>query len=91
MFNIDVWNSDAEYIVIDDIDWEYIPCKKALFGAQLEFTITDKYRKKRRVKWGKPCILLANEDGDPYEKMSQKEKKWYDENVTLCYVNNKLY
>ena len=26
------------------------------------FTVTDKYRAKKRIDWGKPCIMLMNED-----------------------------
>lgn len=96
MFSLDVWNDDAQYLVIDDIEWQYIPCKKALFGGQAEFIATDKYKKKRRIKWGKPTILLANPDGDPMLELSPNEKQWYTANV--IYVNmtnpfpiNKLY
>lgn len=39
---------------------------KPFFGAQKEFILCDKYMKKRRVKWGKPCIFLCNDDNDPF-------------------------
>lgn len=91
MFSVDEWNPKARYLIIDDIEWKYIPCKKALFGAQRRFTITDKYRKKKTIKWGKPTIMLYNEDGDPMSDMSRAEREWYDINTTIINLSNKLY
>lgn len=77
LINADTWNEKAKYIVIDDFDWTYFPCKKQLIGCQHEFTLTDKYRKKRRISnWGKPCIFIFNPDMDPYQKMSASELEW---------------
>lgn len=90
-FNLNLWNNNAEYIVLDDIQFEYIPAKKMLFGAQKEFTLTDKYKGKRLVKWGKACIYLFNKDMNPFKNMSCYEKDWYDLNVFYCELFNKLY
>jgi len=91
MSNLDVWNAEAKYLIIDDIKWEYVPQKKCLFGAQREFTLTDKYRKKRQIKWGKPCIYLYNPEEDPMLELHGDERTWYTENVTTIRINNKLY
>lgn len=92
MFSLDVWKDNADYLVIDDIEWQYIPCKKAIFGGQAEFIATDKYKKKRRIKWGKPTILLANPDQDPMAELSVSEKKFYEKNVIYIQLfSNKLY
>lgn len=54
------WDDGADYIVFDDIDWEFLPNKKPFLGGQRQFTITDKYAGKRTVEWGKVCIYLCN-------------------------------
>jgi len=91
MSNLDVWDPQAEYIILDDIEWEYLPSKKPFFGAQREFTLTDKYRKKRKVLWGKPCIYLFNPDADPMPKLQGAERSWYEGNTVLIRLNGNLY
>lgn len=62
LFNIDDWNPDAKYAIFDDFfDWSKFSQYKQWLGAQHQFTATDKYRKKRTLIWGKPCILLSNQ------------------------------
>lgn len=61
LFNIDIWNGNAKYAIFDDIfDWSKFSQYKQWLGSQYEFTATDKYRKKRQLIWGKPCIVLSN-------------------------------
>lgn len=71
----------AQYAIFDDFKWEYLPFKKQFFGAQKEFTMTDKYRKKRTVKWGKPSILIVNPEDDFYDRLDEREKQWWIANV----------
>jgi len=63
-FNLDALSDTAEYAVFDDIQggFEFFPAYKGWLGAQKEFTVTDKYRKKKTVHWGKPSIMLMNDD-----------------------------
>lgn len=61
LFNLDDWDDTVKYIIFDDFDWKFIPSKKAFFGAQKQFTLTDKYRTKKTVHWGKPVIYLCND------------------------------
>lgn len=68
-FNLEIWNENAEYIVIDDFDSDpdvplekYFRSWKMFFGCQKEFTLTDKYCRKKRVHWGKPMIFICNEE-----------------------------
>lgn len=67
-FNLDQWDDQAEYAIFDDFDREgkkleeYFPQWKCWFGAQDEFTVTDKYRKKEMKKWGKPIIFISNNE-----------------------------
>jgi len=60
MFNLDSWDPDAKFIILDDMPLRFIKNPKGFLGAQAEFEITDKYRSKMNVKWGKPCIYLSN-------------------------------
>lgn len=89
MFNLDDWNRDGLYLVIDDIEWQYVPSKKALFGAQKTFTLTDKYRKKQTLNWGKPCIYLCNPDMDEF--YTCKETTWMQANCVYYKLENKLF
>jgi len=90
-FILDTFDESAQYLVLDDIDWQYVPAKKQLFGGQKEFVLSDKYRRKRRLKWGKPVIYLFNRDADPWNNLSLIEREWYEPNVTREYILNKLY
>lgn len=89
--NIDEWDPEAEYLVIDDIDYKFIPCKKGLLGAQEYVTLTDKYRKKKTLKWGKPCILLCNEDQDPFNFIVTDEKRWLEANTIYSKITMPLF
>lgn len=88
-YNLDDWNTDAEYLVIDDISWKFVPAKKALLGAQLTFTLTDKYRKKVTLDWGKPVIYLCNKDMDVYHTCDESD--WLRDNCTYIYIDKKLF
>ena len=82
-FNLSDWNSDAKYMVCDDFSWEYFPNKKVLWGAQKEFSTSDKYKGKRTVRWGKPLIYLCNPDQDPFNHQSMMfhgAKDYYEAN-----------
>lgn len=67
-FNLDLWDEEAEYAVFDDFDIdgkkleEYFRSWKCWFGAQKEFNITDKYKRKMNVRWGKPIIFISNNE-----------------------------
>ena len=89
-FNLDDWDDDAQYIILDDMNIKYVPNYKAWFGAQRQFVLTDKYRKKRTVKWGKPLIWICNEGEDP-RKAVTVNKEWMEKNSTFVFVHNKLY
>lgn len=106
MFNLDKWDNDAEYLVLDDIGMQYIGGhRKALWGAQKEIVLTDKYRKKRSVKWNKPMIFLGNASDDPRNGLCQdmghskdramfvdyREKEWYLDNCVVVDVRARMY
>ncbi|UDN67472.1 replication-associated protein [robinz virus RP_428] len=90
-FNLDDWNSDAKYIILDDFNIKFFPAWKSFFGCQKSFVLTDKYRKKRTVQWGKPCIWLCNDDGDPRRTLSGAESTWLWSNCLIYESDNPLF
>lgn len=86
-YNLDEWDSAAEYLIFDDIPWDRVPVKKAFFGAQKQFVMTDKYKRKKTVHWGKPCIYLCNPEDEPNEIWTD----WYQQNIVYVKIENKLY
>ena len=91
LFNLDDWNDGASYIILDDIDIKYFPHWKFFLGAQAEGILTDKYRKKQRVRNGRPTIWLCNEDMDPRRTLSRAECEWVDLNCDVVTVRERLF
>lgn len=88
MFDLGLWDETARYAIFDDWeDWTKMYFYKQFLGGQKEFTITDKYRKKRSVKWSKPSILLSN--GYPGHSW---DRSWLEKNCVIIDIrSNKLY
>jgi hypothetical protein len=40
----------------------YFHSYKFWLGGQTSFTVTDKYKHKKKVDWGRPSIMCMNED-----------------------------
>jgi len=79
-------------VVFDDISWDSIKgSAKSWFGAQRDFTVSDKYRRKRRMPGGVPCIFLLNPDAYVSECFNFLNGEWAQENVTVHILRNKLY
>jgi len=89
-FNLDDWDDAAQYLVLDDIPWKYLPSKKCFLGGQLEFVLTDKYRKKKTVRFGKPTIYSMNND-NYLEVRNSPEWEWIMGNTVIVTLENKLY
>lgn len=94
MFNVSELDPTKRYCVFDDIRltninyWHWKPW----FGGQHEFTVTDKYRKKRRFRWGKPVIWLCNPASDPRKvDIPYDEKEWLEECCYFVEINNTMY
>jgi len=91
LFSIDDWCDEAKYIILDDIDIKFFPHWKFFLGCQKEGVLTDKYRKKRRVRNGRPTIWLCNEDMDPRRALSGAECQWLDLNCHFYEISHPLY
>jgi len=91
LFSLDDWRDDAKYIILDDIDIKFFPHWKFFFGCQKEGVLTDKYRKKRRVRNGKPTIWLCNGDSDPRRSLSGAEGLWLIRNTDIIEITVPLF
>lgn len=92
LLNLDLWDETADYIVLDDFNSDitkFFPAWKCFFGGQREFTLTDKYRGKKTVKWGKPCIWLSNED--IFKNLNIEHINFIKKNCEVIVLNKKLY
>lgn len=89
--DISTFDTNATYAVFDDFNWDFLPYKKQFVGAQREFVVTDKYRKKQTIEWGKPLIILWNEDNDPWDRFSRRELDWYKENTIRVVLKEPLF
>lgn len=85
---MDDWNSEVDYVVFDDFNIEFLPQYKSWFGAQKRFTITDKYRRKQTITWGKPMIWIGNDD-PRYGK--NVDRNWMEKNSVFINVIDDLY
>lgn len=101
LFNIEQWDSDARYLVIDDVpfdDVDFAKVRKGLWGGQRHFNITGKYRKHMPVQ-GKPMIFLCNEANDFKNIVAKNggyylrpsELAWYEENTVRVEITERLY
>jgi len=90
-FNLDDWDDQASYIVLDDFNIKFFPQWKSFLGAQKRFVLTDKYRKKRTVSWGKPCIWCCNDDNDPTRVVSGAELEWIIANCLIFRLSGPLF
>lgn len=80
------------YVVFDDILWDSIKgSAKSWFGAQRDFAVSDKYRRKRRMPGGVPCIFLINPDAYVSDCYNFIHSAWGVENIQVVELRNKLY
>lgn len=61
LYNMNEYDEGSEYAIFDDLrtgltEFDY----KNWLGGQHQFVTTDKYRHKRTVTWGRPCIYISN-------------------------------
>ena len=87
-WNVDCYDDDALYGVLDDIPWESLQrYYKGIMGLQQDVTVTDKYKKKSVIKGGRPVIILTN----TLPTFSVEEATWLEANVTFHAVTARLY
>jgi hypothetical protein len=76
---------NVDYMIWDDVSWKDSALKdenyKNWMGGQDKFTVTDKYRGKVDVTWGKPAIFLSNRN--PLIGIPDEDKRWLKSNCTI--------
>ena len=80
----------CEYAVFDDMmhGLYSIPNWKFWLGGQSEFAVGDKYMRKQRIIWGKPCIFIGN--NDPRLSLVADEVTWLEKNCVFCEITSDL-
>lgn len=92
LFDLSQFNPNSEYAIFDDFDFTKFYTPKQWFGAQKTFAVTDKYRKKKTILWGKPIIWLCNPDQNPMgTEMNGGFRQWMELNVDIIELFNKLF
>nr|AFN80692.1 Rep [Chloris striate mosaic virus] len=83
---LEEWNCQAQFNIIDDIPFKFVPCWKGLVGSQYDLTVNPKYGKKKRIPNGIPCIILVNEDEDWLQSMSTQQVDWFHGNAVVYHL-----
>lgn len=96
LFNLEEFNEQsARYAIFDDIagGFGYVPAYKNWMGGQFEFTVSDKYKHKRSVRWGKPTIWLCNTDPrlDWYKPGSNPDFEWMEQNCDFVELSRAIF
>lgn len=89
------FSEDCQYAVFDDIagGFGFFPTYKLWLGGQFEFNVTDKYRHKRNIKWGKPAIYICNTDPryDYYKREDKPDFEWMEENCVFVELSESIF
>lgn len=90
MYSADESIEDVKYAVFDDMlgGLEFFHSYKFWLGQQQQFTMTDKYRAKKLVNWGRPAIYLSNTD-PRLDKNADSD--WLEANCTFVHVTSPLF
>ena len=60
-WNLEAHDDRASYGILDDIEWESMKrYYKGILGCQTDITVTDKYKKKSKIRHGVPVIVITN-------------------------------
>lgn len=89
MFNLEAYDDTCTYAIFDDIlgGLTGFSTYKQWLGAQMEFTATDKYKRKRTIHWrGRPTIWITNDD----PSVANVDHDWLDKNATTVYIDKQI-
>lgn len=86
--NLKDWDDEAKLIIIDDIDWQWIPSKKQLLCNGGQACLNGKYMATKTVVQNKKVIYCCNEAPEWTE--SEREF-WLPANAVVVHVHKKLY
>nr|QJB18650.1 MAG: replication-associated protein [Genomoviridae sp.] len=91
LFSMDESLEGVEYAVFDDFGGlKYLPTFKFWLGHQKQFYVTDKYKGKKLVEWGKPSIWLSN--SNPLDEFGVKPEdvEWLQANCDVIQLEESL-
>jgi len=83
-------SGDVDYGIIDDIPVSLFRYWKQFLGCQEQFTVTDKFHKKKQLLWGKPVIWICNDNPVSWG-LGINDMDWIRGNCDIVHVVNKLY
>nr|AMT74389.1 AC1 protein [Tomato leaf curl China virus]AMT74401.1 AC1 protein [Tomato leaf curl China virus]AMT74407.1 AC1 protein [Tomato leaf curl China virus] len=92
-----VYNNDAWYNVIDDVDPHYLKHFKEFMGAQRDWQSNTKYGKPVQIKGGIPAIFLCNPGpNSSYKEYLDEEKNtalksWAIKNAIFVSITEPMY
>ncbi|KAF8238220.1 hypothetical protein L208DRAFT_1375269 [Tricholoma matsutake] len=89
MFNANALDEASDYVIFDncdlgDLDMDY----KMWIGGMDELYGSKTSKGKGRMKWGKLCIWLSNDDLRDCKKW---DKEWVDGNAVVINLTHKLW
>jgi len=91
LFSMDEPLDDVAYAVFDDFGGlKFLPTYKFWLGHQKEFYVTDKYKGKQLVQWGKPAIWLNNVDPREEQGIRDDEIEWLNANCDFIRLDREL-
>lgn len=91
-WDLSSFDKPFNYVVFDDVPWSnFAHYAKAFFGCQRDFSVSDKYRKKKRISGGVPCIYLCNPEDVSRDMMDFVLNNWGQQNIVMVNLENKLY
>lgn len=80
----------AKYAVFDDImgGLDFFPGYKQWLGGQRCFYVTDKYKGKQYIEWGRPTIWLSNTDPRGAAKC---DIEWLEGNCVIVQIGTPIF
>lgn len=89
-WSVDAYDESAIYNIFDDIpgmlnSFDF----KQFLGAQYDIIVTDKYKKKRMLVNGKPCIYISNSD-PLLTKKGKEHRDWLMANCIFVHVDKPI-
>lgn len=67
--------------------FEFFRNYKGWLGCQGEVGVSGKYRANKQIKWGKPCIMLMNDN--PY-LLGHVDLEWLEGNANIIHIEDQL-
>lgn len=91
LFSLDEPIDDVAYAIFDDFGGlKFLPSFKFWLGHQAQFYVTDKYKGKKLVMWGKPSIWLSNTNPLDEFGVKAEDVEWLQANCTVIHLNKKI-